>query len=100
MLKLKRKFLIIIFLVTSIFTSVAAPTVNFLPLEDEMSSTRNSVYGASIENTKPFRQAIAVTAPTIPSYSLGIKDVWALGLLVGVYFFFTRKRSNARSVGF
>ena len=84
MLKLKRNFLIITFFIASIFTS----------------STRSSVYGATIENTKPFRQTITTTAQTIPSYALGIKDVWALAMLVGVYFLFTRKRNNARSVGF
>ena len=100
MRKLKKYILILIVGLLSVFSVTAVPMMNFLPMEDGMSVMRQPIYGASIDNIKPFRQVLAADAPTTTSYALGIKDIWVGVLLVGVYIFFTRKRPDSRNVSF
>jgi len=95
---LNKILVIVIFLIVSTISIMAAPT-SFLPMEDQLSSVRRPVYGASIENIKPYRQIIPVESKKTFSYDFGSKDVLLGVLLLGVYVVLVRKRGKARCAG-
>lgn len=75
--------------------------MSFLPMEDELSSVRRSVYGMSIEDIKPYRQTVPLEASEVASpYKFGSKDVLLFVMLLGVYIIFVQKRGKTRSVSF
>lgn len=75
--------------------------MSFLPMEDELSSVRRSVYGVSIEDIKPYRQTVPLEAEDASSaYTFGSKDILLFLMLLGVYVVFVQKRGRTRSVSF
>lgn len=98
MLDFKKYIILFIFILTSLFTVSAAPT-SFLPMEDGMSSVRLSMYGASIENIKPYRQPLSIEVPERSIFPFGSKDILLALLLAGVYVYFNRRRAKTRCAG-
>lgn len=74
--------------------------MSFLPMEDELSSVRRPVYGMSIENIKPYRQAVPVEAEESRTYNFGSKDILLCVLLLGVYVVFIQKKRQSRGMSF
>ncbi|MFR9165318.1 MAG: hypothetical protein ACLVKO_03445 [Dysgonomonas sp.] len=97
----KKVILLLLFSLMLNFGASASPT-SFLPMEDEYFSVRKPVYGASIDNIKPYKQPIASldAEKTTLGYDFGSKDILVCILLFGVYFFFVRKRSGTRNADF
>lgn len=97
MLVLKKYIFISIFLLASTFGIFATPT-SFLPMEDEMSTMRHPIYGASVDAIKPHRQPI-VAETSSPVSLFTSKDILIGIALLGIYFVFIRKRSKSRCAG-
>lgn len=98
LLGFKKHIVLFIFVLTSLFAANAAPT-SFLPMEDEKSSVRLSMYGASIENIKPYRQPLSIEVPESSTFPFASKDILLALLLVGVYVYFNRRRAKTRCAG-
>lgn len=77
----------------------ATTKTSFLPMEDGSSSMRAPICGVSVNDIKPFREALPVEASPIMSFPFGAKDALFCMVLLGVYYMIQRK-NNSRSVGF
>lgn len=97
----RRKYLLLVFFLffsLSIFAGNPAP-VSFLPLGDSYSTSRNSEYGATIENVKPFRQAMPMEDTETVHRSFGSTDIFICIILFGIYIVFAQKKSKSRNAG-
>jgi len=98
-IKIRKYLLLLIIMFSALFVN-AANHVNFLPMEDNMSTVRNEAFGASVDNIRPYRQTLPLEKEDKLSESgFGSTDVLLFVLLIGVYVLFSRRKSASRNAG-
>ena len=77
----------------------ATHTMNFLPMEDALSSARN-ITPLENSNVKPYRESFSIGNKTQNEGLLSFSntDILAFVLLAGVYFILVRRRSKPRNI--
>lgn len=78
----------------------ASQIINFLPMEDALSSARNT---PSMENpnSKPYRQPFSLNAKNSTDesfFSFSNTDLFAFIVLLGIYIALVRKKSKPRNI--
>lgn len=98
--KIKKQLHILILIIILFIPQIGYSSntmMNFLPMEDALSTSRNDVVSEKIE-VKPYREVVKFEKQPTQKINLGNIDIYAFIMLAIVFFIINRRNSKSRKI--